>query len=238
MFKKLLFGSIVGLFLASMALAAQADPIIIVDQGPNHQATGSLSYDGNGGPLNGNGITFDTIAGNGTPANAGNNGYLTCENTCTLNFTTGDNTGEGPTRWTFGDGGSITLNGTVVDQDGNTVASGTLLSSDFSDVPAVDASVTNHRLSFSGFGMNDVAQGLVDYFGLDSNASFRITHTDIVASGAIIGDNGSLDGDVDNADLNTTTTTGVPEPGVFGIFGLALLMVGGLIAVRRRTSDL
>lgn len=238
MFRRLLYCTITGVFLASLAMVAQANtvqPVINVDQGPDLKPTGTISYDGNGGPLSGNDITFDTISGQRTPEGSGPGESLHCVNTCDLNFTTGDNTSEGPNRWTFGDGGNITLTGKVQNADGDTIASGTLMQGTFSDVPAVDGSANNNRLTFASFGPNNVASGLVDYFGLDSDASFRFTHTDIVASGASFGDDGSFNGGVDNGDL--TTTQKVPEPGAFGIFGLALIMVAGLIAVRRRTTN-
>jgi len=102
---------------------------------------GTLTYDGVGGPLVGTDIIFQQVIGVDTPANGGTSLFCWPVN-CVLNFTTGDNTLEGPPIYTFLGGGSLTLTGglnTAIDGSGvQVVPGGTLLALNGSfDTPAI-----------------------------------------------------------------------------------------------------
>ena len=86
------------LLLPSVALAI---PSIVFDTTPGG-AGGTLTYDGAGGPAIATDVVFVNIQGNETPLNSGIT--LACVN-CSLDFTTGANTQEGPPGWVWDGGG-------------------------------------------------------------------------------------------------------------------------------------
>jgi hypothetical protein len=218
--------------LASLLLTAApatALPTINFDQGTGGgQAGGTLSYDGEGGPLVGSGIGFGVLAGFETAANAGV--PLFCPTGCTLNFTTGANTTEGivgGAAWTWDGGGSFVLDGTLntaADGSGTDIASGTLLSGTFDG--ALGLVGPAGRLLAIGVGEDQKIGALLDFYGIPDFLPFRFADSEIVASGLTVGANGSLNGSVTNADL---TNTQIPEPGTLLLLGSG----GAALAFRR-----
>lgn len=157
--------AVLGACLSGLALA---DPFI--DFAINVPTAGSISYAGGANPLVGSGIQVDTVVGSGgTPLN--NDVVRNCLS-CTLNFTTGNFTGfSSPTTYTFANGGTLTLSGTV-DLNNNGYAdagdaSGTLLSGFFSGgTPYVVAT------TFLGNTTFNIAGALFSTFVNNTLASF------------------------------------------------------------------
>jgi PEP-CTERM motif len=215
------------------AAPAAALPTINIDQGTGAgQAGGTLTYDGAGGPLIGGGIGFGVLAGFDTAANAGVS--LFCVPNCTLGFQTGPNTAEavglpgGVEQWTWAGGGTFVLEGTLntaSDGTGTEVATGTLLTGAFDAVSGVVG--TEGRLLVVGIGEDRKIAELLQFYGLPAFLPFRFANTEIVASGLTVDPDGSLSGEVTNADL---TNTGIPEPGTLLLFGSG---AAGLAFVRR-----
>lgn len=112
------------LVLLSFVGTAFADSLDFNIAGP---ATGTISYNGSGGPLVGSGISVNTVTGVTTSANTGIALALTGG---TLGWTTGSLTGTTATSWSFGGGGvsSLTLTGGISSLG---IASGTTLLSGF-----------------------------------------------------------------------------------------------------------
>jgi PEP-CTERM motif len=218
-----LFGIILGLLIASPAAAL---PTINFDQGAGAgQAGGSLSYDGEGGPLVGTNIGFGVLAGFGTALNTGV--PLFCVPACTLAFETGANTteavplGGGVQQWTWaGDGGFFVLEGdlnTQADGLGVEIASGTLLTGEFTG--AVGLVGPEGRLLVAGAGVDEKIGSLLEFYAIPEFLNFNFAQTEIVASGLVVGANGSLNGSVTNADL---TNQQIPEPATMALFGSGL----------------
>jgi PEP-CTERM motif len=227
----------IAVFLVMSLLAASpaaAASMINFDQaGGAGQAGGSLSYDGDGGALVGTGIGFGALAGFDTPQNAGTS--LFCVPNCTLNFTTGPNTGEavgipgGVQQWTWAGDGSFVVDGTLntqADGLGTEVATGTLLTGEFTG-SVIGLVGQAGRMLVAGVGEDDKIGGILQFYGL-SFLPFRFAQTEIVATGLVIGASNSLDGSVTNADL---TNTQVPEPGTLFLLGTG---GAGLMAMWRR----
>jgi PEP-CTERM motif len=211
-----MFGLIFGLILT--AAPAAALPTINVDQGTGAgQAGGTLTYDGAGGPLIGSGIGFGALAGFDTASNAGVS--LFCVPDCTLSFQTGPNTAEGADggTWLWDGGGSFVLDGTLntaADGSGADIASGTLLSGTFTG--ALGLVGPEGRLLVTGVGEDQKIGGLLDFYAIPDFLPFRFANTEIVATGLVVGADGSLAGSVVNADL---TNTQIPEPGTLLLLG-------------------
>jgi PEP-CTERM motif len=225
------------LSLLLVAAPAAALPTINFDQGTGGgQAGGTLSYDGEGGPLIGTNIGFGVLAGFDTTLNTGV--PLFCVPNCQLDFTTGANTAEavavpgGLQQWTWDGGGSFVVEGTLntaADGTGLDVASGTLLSGTFDG--ALGLVGPAGRLAVIGVGEDEKIGGLLDFYGIPDFLPFRFADTEIVATSLTVGANGSLDGTVTNADL---TNTGIPEPGTLLLFGSGAAGVAMLRRWRRR----
>jgi hypothetical protein len=205
--------AVVSFALGLAAGPAAAQPTINVDQGTGGgQSGGTLSYNGEGGPLVGTGIGFGVLQGTDTPANAGVS--LTCVPACTLNFETGDiiqeavGIGGGLQQWTWGGGGFFTLEGTLQDAGGNVIATGLLLSGTFDG--AIGFVGPAGRLVVIGVG-NDLKFGFPGFYGLDPSTAFTFASSEIVATGLVVGANNSLAGPVTNSDL--TNVTQIPPPG-------------------------
>jgi PEP-CTERM motif len=225
------FGIILGLLIASPVAAL---PTVNVDQGTGAgQAGGTLSYDGEGGPLVGTNIGFGVLAGFDTAVNAGV--PLFCVPSCTLDFTTGANTAEGTIgggAWTWDGGGSFVLEGTLntaADGSGTEIADGTLLAGEFTG--ALGFVGPAGRLLVIGVGEDEKIGALLDFYAIPSFPDFRFADTEIVAAGLAVGANGSLDGTVANADL---TNTQIPEPGTLLLIGSGAAGVAMLRRWRRR----
>ncbi|KEZ79077.1 PEP-CTERM sorting domain-containing protein [Salinisphaera hydrothermalis] len=220
--------------IAALGLSVSASASVInFDQHGAAAPAGSVSYDGNGGPLVGSGISFDEI--NSDAANSPNT--LTC-NSCTISITSGANTSEGPSEWDFGantDPYALTLSGTAMTKDSNKViASGALFHGSISSATVLN-SPSASRLTSIVVGEDDINSGLANYYGLDSSAGFNFTNTDIALGNATFGDNGSFDsGQLQNADV--TVEHSVPEPSQFGMFGVGLALVLAGLGFRRKQS--
>jgi hypothetical protein len=218
------------LSLLLAAAPAAALPTINFDQGTGAgQAGGTLTYDGAGGPLIGGGIGFGVLAGFDTATNAGVS--LFCVPNCTLGFQTGPNTAEGAVggaAWTWDGGGSFVLEGTLntaADGSGAEIADGTLLSGTFTG--ALGLVGPEGRLLVIGVGEDEKIGALLDFYAIPSFPDFRFADTEIVASGLTVDADGSLSGEVTNADL---TNTQIPEGGTLLLFGSGM---AGLSALRR-----
>jgi hypothetical protein len=225
------FGIILGLLIAAPAAAL---PTINFDQGVGAgQAGGTLSYDGGGGPLVGTNIGFGVLAGFDTAVNAGV--PLFCVPSCTLDFTTGANTAEGTIgggAWTWDGGGAFVLEGTLntaADGSGTEIADGTLLAGTFDGALGLVGSAG--RLLVIGVGEDEKIGSLLEFYAIPEFLPFRYANTEIVATGLVVGADGSLSGDVANADL---TNTQIPEPGTLLLFGSGAAGVAMLRRWRRR----
>jgi hypothetical protein len=230
------FGMAMAVAMATLLAvgSAQALPTVNIDQGTGGgQAGGTLSYDGLGGPLVGTNIGFgvlnavDTVANQGVP--------LFCVPNCTLNFETGANVTENVTisgtlsQWTWGGGGTFEVEGTLntaADGSGTAVATGTILTGEFTG--ALGLVGPAGRLAVTGVGEDEKIGGLLDFYGISEFLPFRFASTEIVATGLVVGANGSLDGSVTNADI---TNTQIPEPGTLLLLGSGL---AGASLLRRR----
>jgi len=202
--------------------------IISFDDGANPNQDGTLSYDGDGGVLTGDGIDFFTIIGEDTPLN--NNTTLTCVD-CVLNFVTGNNisepTGSSPV-WVFSGPGELFITGTVMDGATTIVDDDLLVSGTFSQA-TVSGSEPGAVLIFSGIGGDSKHDNLIDFFGLSN--PFTFASTDISIGNANFLENGGFNGTVTNADFDNISI--VPVPAAVWLFGSGLL---GLVGIARRKA--
>lgn len=212
------------LTLAS-ATSANADVVITFDN--TLSATGTVSYDGAGGALVGNDITFDIVTvENGAPV------QLDCTG-CLLDFTTGANTFESAALATWGAGGSFVINGTITDPSaGNAVvATGVLLSGTFSGLIPASATIgAGNQIRIVGSGIDQKNADLLAYFGY-SQDDFIFASTDVTTTNCDANMNNGFNCNVQEADV-VNTQAAVPEPGSLALFGMALLGAGSM--VRRR----
>jgi len=183
-----------------------ATPILNFDQ---DSGGGTISYDGEGGALIGSDIVFETVVGLGTSLN---NGVILNITDGYLNFTTGDILTEGPSTWTFGDGGSFVLTGTAKTSGGTTIATGTLLEGYFTADPA-NPSVTGNGsvLVATSFGVDTKNQALLDYYGVTSS-DFQFVNTEISMEDITI--------DADNGFSGTVTVFLLGSACLVGFSGL------------------
>jgi PEP-CTERM motif len=230
------FGMAMAVAIATLLAvgSAQALPTINIDQGTGGgQAGGTLTYDGEGGPLVGTGIGFGVLNAVDTALNTGT--PLFCVPNCTLNFETGANiqeavtVGTGLTQWTWGGGGTFEVEGTLntaADGSGTDIATGTLLAGEFTG--ALGLVGPAGRLAVTGVGEDEKIGSLLEFYGISEFLPFRFASTDIIASGLVVGPNSSLSGTVTNADI---TNTQIPEPGTLLLLGSGL---AGASLLRRR----
>lgn len=215
--------------LSTFACASASAATINFDQ-DSSAATGSFSYDGQGGGLVGENISFSFVS-----ADTSNGSRVSCVN-CSLNFVTGGNISEGNsvgTNYAFGSGGSFTLTGDVVNGD-SAIANGTLLDGEFTGTPNLTRA-SNRTGLFSAIGVNTVNSDLASFFGIDSGADFSFATTAFSFNELTFNGNNGFSGNVTAADLQTGTD--VPEPQELAIFGLGLVLLVGGIAARRRSTD-
>ena len=208
------------LLLSLVGTAAFADSLDFNIAGP---ATGTVSYNGSGGPLVGSGISVNTVTGVSTSANTGIALALTGG---TLGWTTGNLTGTTATSWSFGGGGvsSLTLTGGISSLG---IASGTTLLSGFWGTASVFSLGNNFNIAGATF-FDYVNPTLAAYFGESSasawNGNFNISFAASGAPPAGFASSQVFSGDV-------VTTAPVPEPAsaallILGLFGIAALALG------------
>jgi PEP-CTERM motif len=178
---------------------------------------GTLSYGGATGidPLIGTDILFDTVTGVGTSP-AGSLEIVDGK----LNFSTGPNISEETSIYTFADGGSFVLTGTVIRPDTTVVASGVLVTGSFTGTSIVLGLGGGNGL-FTGVGIDTKNPFLLAYYGITAT-SFEFANTDIgFAAGGLEPDGGFI-AEIRDADL--TNTAAVPEPttALLAVLGLGL----------------
>jgi len=215
--------------LAATVLAPTAQAIDIHFDDGIGGSGGTVSYGGVDGtdPLVGANIKFSELVGNDTPLNSGV--ALTIVGGL-LNFSTGANTSEGATVYTFGPGGTFTLTGKVVDSGNNVIANGTLLTGSFTGTSTVTGLGAGFGI-FVGLGIDTKNQDLLNYYGITAN-DFVFANTEIgLAPGGATG-NGGFSATVINADLNNAA---VPDSGsTVMLLGAGLL---GVTALARRRQN-
>lgn len=227
--KRILIGTVTAIGLIGFGTSAAYATTINFDQ-RDSGATGGISYDGAGGALVGNNISFSFVSSPGTA------GSLDCSD-CLLNFTTGNFASENDDVYRFNGGGSFELTGDVL-EGGSTLASGSLISGEFTGSQTyVKADDTSG--SFNGDGANSVNDALSAYFGIDEDSDFLFLTTNFSIGSLTFGEDGGFSGAVDAADLATKDVNSVPEPQELGIFGLGLaLIVGSLLYRRKNGADI
>ncbi|MES1937281.1 PEP-CTERM sorting domain-containing protein [Salinisphaera hydrothermalis] len=210
--------------------------VINFDQANAQSPAGTVSYDGEGGALTGSGISFGEVRLNGGSTPGDHQNTLTC-NSCSIDFTTGNNLSEGNEDqiWKFAGGGNLTLSGEVVNNDGQTVAHGTLFKGTF-DNGGTQVVIGNGSNSFNASlsGKDEFNSDLASYFGLNNDTGLDFSSTAIALGNATFGGDGSFDsGQLQNADV-TVESNDVPEPSPFGIFAVGLALVAGGLGFRRK----
>jgi hypothetical protein len=189
---------------------------------------GTVSYNGNLGPITGTDIQFQSILGIGTPLNSGVE--LDCVG-CLLNFTTGAVTTEGVpggAPYEAGAGGTISIVGAIPAL--GILPGTTLLTGTFAGTPvqAIGAFLTFGL--FAGGGTDEKNETLAEFFGLPID--FVFANTSITADLVVNPTTAAFSGTVVNADLNNTSTlVVVPYPFTLLLVGAGLLGAGLL---RRR----
>lgn len=199
------------------------------DQNEANNPTGTVSYDGNGGSLNGSNISF-------TYLNVDSGGdQLVCTDRCMLNFSTGANTNEG-SIYSFSGGGNFTLTGTLAQRNADGSAGQSVTSG---DSPILSGSFVGQQngtrgassFSLTSNGNTTVSDDLLAYLGLDSDTPFSFLNSILSFGQTTYDDNGGFTGQLTAADLNVRD---VPEPSEIALFGMGLLLVGGGLYARRR----
>ena len=211
-----------GLAIVSAALlvSTQSQALSIgFDEGASAQ-TGTMSYDGAGGPIVGTGLIFTSIFGQDTPDNSGPGNALTC--VCQLNFTSGPNKNEGPVYSWFG-GGTFEVTGTVFDGGVPIITDDVILSGSLNARNVALASgVASY--SFVGGGTDDKNPLLLDYFGIPLDTQFAFAYSNIALDSCEPdGAPGGFFCEVQNHDLQNFS---IPVPAPLALLGLGLLGLG------------
>jgi hypothetical protein len=220
------------LLLSLVGTAAFADSLDFNVAGP---ASGSISYNGTGGPLVGTGISVNTVTGVSTAANSGTPFTISGG---TLGWTTGGLSGTTATSWSFGGGAgtSLTLTGGIASLG---IASGSTLLSGYWGTATVTSLGNSFDIAGATF-FDFVNPTLAAYFGEPSasawNGNFNISFLSSAAPPS-----GFTSSQVFSGDL--VTSVPVPEPAsaallILGLFGIAVLALGrsGLIIRNSETA--
>ena len=198
------------LLLPSVALAI---PSIVFDTtraGPG----GTLTYDGAGGPAIATDVVFVNIQGNETPLNSGIT--LACVN-CSLDFTTGANTQEGPPAG-CGTVGSFTLTGNVpaLGLVGATLIAGTFTGTE--NTPGLAGETTG---LFFALGVDAKDPTLAAFYGL-APTGFTFANTEIALNTLTVDAlTGAFTAIPNQADIINVAPVPWPMTGV--LLGLGLL---------------
>lgn len=205
--------------------AATAAPLILFDDAV--VSGGSLTYDGEGGPLVGTSIVLDTIIGTGTPLNDAV--PLDCV-ACSLELESGNNALEGPPNWIWNGGGFFAVLGTVMDGATKIVDSDVILSG---VLTGAGASQNGSNLIAFGLGDDQKNQALLDFYGVvEVDFVFEFALDAPLTTGSIQTNGGF---DVDVSEVLITNTRKVPEPGTLSLVGVLLMLGLGMRERRRRT---
>lgn len=193
---------------------------------------GTLSYDGNGGSLQGRNIIFDDVTSDVNGESYSINAVLS--------FDTGDYLDNVSGNWAFDAGGWFNMTGTVYNSSGNEIISNqTLLSGSFEET-SIFSGTSGLFSAFQAIGsdttiVNDVLLGLLGFdqqlFSLSAAISSLTPDTiELGASGS-----GSINVTVSNSDL-TLRATGVSVPSTgstLAMLGLGLMSLN-VIARRKK----
>jgi len=211
--------------LRALMLLAAALPVFVIGSAPAAHAVptsldfnisgigsgGMICWDGPGTALSGSSIQVSQITANNGQSLGITGGVLT--------FTSGANTGYSSSDWTFGPGGTISIQGNI--------GSGaeTLLSGTFTSAEVILVSGTTYQITIGGI-TNTNSTDLTTYFGMPSGQYVgAITATTL---------NGSVSGSwftCDTALSGDVTDDPVPLPAAGLLFAPGL---AGLIAMRKR----
>lgn len=191
-----------------------------------HSSKASIWYAGGSAPLSGCDISVDDVTGFSTPMNSG---VKTTIQNGLLSFKTGNLISSGPGTWTFGGGGSITLDGNI--GTGNI----TLFSGSFNTAVVQAMQVMPGKLYFGVVlgGFEDTKhKDLLKLYGLPEVLYLGNLNISFYGSGSVPGVGGPfqslyvLSGNIVN--------TPVPVPASVVLLGSGLLGLVGISRFRRK----